>query len=465
MSEENRMNAARFTDADLPLYAMAGGFGMWRAWRAAGLDKAWATYDVFVRDLPRSRNFLVFTGLEEALQDILRWRFSEADIATLVARGLIDREMAAELQTFTFDVDIEAMREGTVFFPGEPVLKLRGPLYKLELLYLYLLTVVSSNTIFSSKCVRLVLAAGSKRFFLPGARAQSFESCFKCMRAMYICGGFPSSSQISFWTKFGLDLESVLVAPTHAFISSFSSEQQAMEIFARLFPEAIVPILVDTYDFEKGVESFIAVAHHIREERGKAPLILYIDSGDLAERAIYARRKLDEARLHEIRVLVSGNLDEYKVEALLRRAPIDLFLGLTEIVNSVDAPSLEVVYKLAEVVLPEGARGAMKLSSGKKSYPGRKQVYRIQDEDGIFVRDVLGLEGEDVPGAPLLEKVVEGGRLVQQQPTLSEMRAHVQSQLRGLPARLKRLTPEAPYPVELSSGLQALAAKLQREHA
>ena len=449
-------NSHRFTDKDLPLYLMAGGFGMWRAWRRAGLDKATATYDVFIRELPKSRNFFVFTGLEEVITDLLKWKFSESDIATLLKYDVVDEEMAEELKDFKFDITIEAMSEGSICFPNEPLLKFTGPLYKLELLYLYVVNAISSNTVFSSKCMRVVLAAKGRTFVMPTTRAHGFESCFKCMRGMYICGGTPSSSQLAFWNKYDIQPQHAFIASTHAFIKSFDSEEEAMEIYGDTFKDSEVPVLVDTYNFERGLDRFIDVCHRLKIKNGRVSLMVYIDSGDLSERAKYTRTKLNENGLQEVKILLSGNLDEYKVEKLVQDdVPADLLLGITEIVNSADAPILEVVHKLAELSTSSGTRQAMKLTEGKKSYPGRKQVFRIKDENGVWIKDIIGIEDEQIEGEYLLQKYVENGSQIKELPSLSEIRSYTATQIASMPENLKNLGREE-YPVELSNKLNNL---------
>ena len=453
---ETSSKSMRFSDSDLPLFLMAGGFAMWRSWKSIGFHKTRATYDLYIRDLPENRNFFVFTGLEEIIHDIINWKFQPKDIGALLEYDLIDQEMADELADFKFDIDIAAMPEGTVCFPNEPVMRLTGSIYKLELLYLYIVNAVTSNTVFSSKCIRVVLAAKDKTFVLPTTRSQSFESSFKCMRAMYICGGTPSSSQLSFWNKYGLKPEKAFTASTHAFIKSFDSEEYAMFVYGDTFHDSLVPMLVDTYNFENGIENFVRAAKKLKEKHHQVSLLVYLDSGDLIQGAYHARRRLDEEDLHEVQIIASGNINEYKVREIVDQGvPIDMFLGITEIVNSSDAPSLEAVYKLAQLETEQGARGVMKLAKGKKSYPGRKQVFRISDHNGKWLKDVLALEDEECEGQKLLLPFLKNGQLVREIPELPAIREYVITQLEKLPDRLKSLE-SAHYELEFSPGMLKL---------
>ena len=453
-----------FGNADLSLFSQAGAFGMWKAWYRAGLEEVTATYDLLIRDMPDNRNFLVFTGLEEVLTDLLNWKFTDDDIERLIQAKLIDEEMAQKLKIFKFEGDVLAMKEGSVFFPGEPVMRLTGPLWQLELLYLYIVNAISSNTIFSSKCVRSILVAQGKIVVLPTTRAQGFESGFKCMRSLYIVGGSPSSSQLAFWRKYGLTLpKKILNALTHAFIKSFDSELEAMRSFTHTFSDDEAVILVDTYNFKNGVNNFITVAKELKEKGGKIAM-MYIDSGNLVQRSKYARKELDKNGLHDIKILLSGNIEEKMIEKMLKSgAMCDGFLVVTELISSPDAPKLEVVYKLAEIQKGQDIRPVMKLSKGKKSYPAKKQVFRLRDEQGIMVEDVIGLENEKINGQLLLEEFVSNGKLINYLPPLEEIRSYCKKEIDGLPSYLKILRKSKNYPVNYSEALSKLSAETEKK--
>jgi nicotinate phosphoribosyltransferase len=372
--------------------------------------------------------------------------------------------MAKKLREFKFTGDVFAMREGEIFFPGEPVLKFSGPLWQLEMLYLWLTIVVSSNTIFSTKAIRTIIAARGKPVIMFGARAQSFESAWKALRSFYICGGIPSSSHFYYLNKTNMWPEKLLNAHTHPFIMSYPSELAAMKAFAQAFPNDEAVILVDTYNFEKGIENFIKVAKLIRKQGGKLST-LYIDSGDLVERAKYARKKLNESGLNDIKILVSGNLDEWYIKNLInRKIDCDGFALATEIVTSADDPKLEVVYKAASIIEPNGhIRHVMKLAPGKKSYPGDKQVFRVK-RLGKFYKDIIGLEGESVEGERLLVPVIKEGRLAYNLPKLEEIKDYVKQRVEQLPSDLKSIDKTVTYPVELSLGLEKLIADISKSY-
>ncbi len=458
--------SSKFYETDLPLLTQAGAFAMWKAWRKAGMENIVATYDLTVREMSSKRKFLIFSGLEEVLSDLTHWVYSKEDIAALKKHRLIDKHMAERLKKFKFLSDIFALREGTPFFPGETVMRFTGPLWQLELFYAYLVNAVSSNTTFSSKNIRVVLAAQGKPVILPVTRSQGFESSLKCMRGLYMVGGNPSSSQLFFWKKYGLEApKKVLNALTHAFIKSFPSEIEAMRAFISEFPNDEAVVLVDTYDFEKGVDNLIIVSEEMRKSGGKVAM-LYIDSGDLIKRTKYARSRLDSKGFKDIKILLSGNLDEQEISKIIqKKTPCDGFLLITELVTSPDAPKLEVVYKLAELQDGTKIRPVMKLAKNKRSFPGKKQVFRIYDKDGFMVKDVIGLDGEAMSGEPLLIEMLRHGKLVKPLPELSDIRKYCLLEIEKLPAYLKKIDEKdgKQYPVEYSKKILELAAKTEAE--
>jgi len=453
-----------FTKEDLSRIFHAGAFGMWKAWKKSGRDRLVGTYDITIRDMPKNRNFLVFTGLEEIIKTLLEIKFPKQHIKRLRQYDLIDNEMADELEHFKFRGNVWAMQEGEIFFPGEPILKFKGPLWQLEMLYLWLLTAVSSNTIFSSKAIRVMLAAQGKPVIIFGARAHSFESAWKALRSFYICGGIPSPSHFFYLNKTNSWPPKLLNALTHAFVKSYPSELEAIEAFADTFPNNEAVILVDTYNFERGVENFIQVAHLLKKRGGKLST-LYIDSGDLFERAKYARNKLREAGLEDIKILVSGNLDEWYIKNLIeKKIECDSFALATEVVTSSDDPKLEVVYKAANITEPGGqVRHIMKLAPGKKSYPGDKQVFRIM-ESGEFKKDIIGLQEEDITGERLLIPIIEEGKLVYQLPKLEGIKQYLEQRLAKLPAVFKSIDHTSVYPVELSPNLDKLSQEISAHY-
>jgi nicotinate phosphoribosyltransferase len=242
----------------------------------------------------------------------------------------------------------------------------------------------------------------------------------------------------------------------HSFVQAHESESAAFTHFARAFPKSAL-LLVDTYDTVAGARKVAALAPELARE-GIAVRGVRLDSGDLAALAREVRAVLDAAGLKSATIFASGNLDEYRVRDLVARgAPIDAFGVGTSLVTSADAPNLDAVYKLQEY----GGRARRKRSTGKATWPGRKQVYRRLTADGTFAGDVVTVEGDAQTGEPLLAEVMTGGRLLGSLPNLDEIRLHARSQLSCLPRRLRELEDAAePYAVEISPRLRALAAEV-----
>lgn len=423
------------------------------AWYATGFRDTWATFDLLVRDMPPHRNFLVFTGLEEIIRNIMHWRYSAKNIRVLRKHKLISPSFARYLARFKFHGTVHAMREGTIFFPGEPVLRITAPAIEANLLTGFLITAVSSNTMYASKFVRSVLAGQGKSVIGTAIqRGTSFEQVFKCARSSVIAGsgntGLPIVRE-----KIHVPLGNAATIVYHAFIMSYPTEAEAMEA-AEKAAQVDFSIMIDTYDVKKGLAQAIAVAE--RRKKQKKVTKIVIDSGDVLAISRYVRKTLDAAGLQSVPITIAGNMDEYKITRLVRaQIPANTFIVHTEALTSSDAPKLEVVYKLAEILRNGTMQPTMKLSQGKVSLPGRKQVFRVFRR-GQYIRDIIGLDGERL-GAPLLRPMIIRGKQVYRLPSVMTMQSFVRKELTHLPARFKEVTREYRYPVFQSKKLQRLA--------
>ncbi|MEW6101961.1 MAG: nicotinate phosphoribosyltransferase, partial [Candidatus Omnitrophota bacterium] len=223
-------------------------------------------------------------------------------------------------------------------------------------------------------------------------------------------------------------------------------------------------LLVDTYGTKKGIENAITIGLYLKE-KGHRLQGIRLDSGDIVNLSKMGRRMLDEAGLGFVKIFASGNLDEFKIAGLLRRgAYADSFGVGTNMGTSIDAPSLDVIYKISEASDEEGNfLPTMKLSRNKVTYPGRKQVFRIENKKGPFVKDILGLESEGIMGRPLLAKVMQRGRLLFRHPELNRIRSRLKDNLRRLPEEQKGLYVKDNYKVEISPGLSRLRKGLIRQ--
>ena len=407
-----------------------------------------AVFELFVRKLPSGRNFLVAAGLEQALEFVAGLRF-EADELDWVARsGLFQPQFVSRLERLRFTGDVHAMPEGTVFFPDEPVLRVTAPLPEAQLLETRLLNLVHFQTVVASKAARSRLAAPGKRLIDFGLRrAHGAEAGLLAARASYLAG-FDGTSTVAAAPLFGIPVFGTMA---HSFVQSHESEIAAFRHFAAVFPDNAV-LLIDTYDTLEGARKAVEVGKSARVKGVR------LDSGELGVLAPEVRRILDAGGLSQAIIFASGNLDEYRVAELLGAgAPIDSFGIGTSLVTSADHPYLDAVYKLQEYA----GRARRKRSTGKATWPGRKQVYRHYRADGCFARDVVSVEGDAQAGEPLLEQVMQAGEPLPR-PKLAAARERALAQYARLPAPLGALEAAAAYPVEISAALRALADEVDR---
>jgi len=427
---------------------------MLQAYFAAGMRRT-AVFELFVRKLPPNRNFLMAAGLEQALAFVEQLRFPDEELAWIDASGLFGASFAAELAKLRFTGDIDALAEGTVFFPNEPILRVTAPLPEAQLLETRLLNLVHYETLIASKAARTVLAAKGKGLVDFGLRrAHGAEAGLLAARASYLAGFTGTATTIA-GPAFGIPVFGTMA---HSFVQAHDDEPTAFEHFAAVFPKNAV-LLIDTYDTVAAAEKVAVLAPKLAE-RGIAVRGVRLDSGDLADLSREVRRVLDRAGLRGAIIFASGNLDEYRVAELVAAgAPIDSFGIGTSLATSSDAPYLDCVYKLAEY----DGRARRKRSTGKATWPGRKQVFRELAPDGTLARDVVTLESDVRPGEPLLRPVVAQGRRVEPPVALAAARDYAGRELARLPGPLRSLAgaPES-YPVEIAPALRALAAEVDR---
>ncbi len=408
-------------------------------------------FELWFRDLPPGRNFLLAAGLEPALAYLLSLSFTPQQVEALrrlePLAGLPD-EVFDSLTGMRFEGDVWGVREGTAVFAGEPVLRVEAPIEQAQLVETYLLTAVSFSTVVASKAARVRLAAGSKRVVDFGSRrAHGPQAACWAARASYLAG-LDGTSNVWAAVRQGVPPSGTMA---HSFVLAFAGEDEAFAAYARTFPERTV-LLVDTFDTLGAVE-------RAARDRELAFVAIRLDSGDIAELARRSRSILDEHGRREVGIVASGDLDEHRIaEILSTGAPVDSFGVGTRMVTSADAPSLQAVYKLVAVEEPGGGvRGVAKRSQGKQTLPGAKQVWRHSVADGRFVEDVLTPAGEGPEQGswePLLEPWIQSGRLVRAVPGLDSVRAHARAQMARLPAELRALAPSAAFPVRVAGLLE-----------
>lgn len=438
-----------FLPEDQSLFDYDQIFSVSSMWLELGMGEVEATFDLFVRGMPENRNFLMFGGLEEIIESIKAWHFSPADIAFLLDNGIIKEKMAENLKNFKFGGDIYAMPEGTVFFSHEPVVRLTGKLWQINLFTFFLINVLSSNCIFLSKIARSMLAAAGKINVVTCSvtRAHAHEASLKFGRAAYILGA-PASVVPAFARKYGVPVSKVNTKAYHAFIKSFKSELEAFRAATKVFSS--IGLMVDTYDVKQGIANAITVAKEIAPE-GKKIAALVLDSGrnvkHYAEQAVYARHELDQAGLLEVKITATGNFNELKIAELVALgAPVDNIIACTDLVTSCDDAKLESVLKLAEFTRDGELVYSAKLTEGKESYPAKKQVFRTY-KNNLIDRDILALEAEQIDGQPLLECYLKEGKQVKDLPNIDDVRDYTLKQLSTLTPELASINKKVDYQV------------------
>ncbi|MFN8496938.1 MAG: nicotinate phosphoribosyltransferase [Anaerolineae bacterium] len=406
-----------------------------------------ATFDLFVRRLPHGRAFLVSAGLPQALAYLQHLRFTEEALAYLrlircMTPGFIDY-----LRNFRFSGDVWALPEGEVYFPPEPVLRVTGPRIEVQIIETFLLNTFNSMSMWASKAARMTLAAEARGVIdMSPRRDHGADAAMKVARASYLAG-ISGTSNVLAGQLFGIPTYGTMA---HAYVMSFDDELTAFRAFAKDCPGNVL-LLIDTYDVMAGVENAIIVGKEMAA-RGETLRGVRIDSGDLVGLSKAVRAKLDAAGLQHVRILLSGDLDEYLMGDLLAQgAAVDLFGVGTNLGTSPDDPSLGGVYKLVE----DEAGPRAKLSTGKATLPGCKQVWRRSHADGAFVGDVIALADEPpIAGAePLLVQWMATGKMLRKAPTLEESRAYCQGRLARLPADVRRIRDYGAYPVEITPAL------------
>ncbi len=436
MSEPWAVRPELFTD----LYELT----MAASYFAHGLNDD-ATFELFVRSLPEPRNFLLVSGLDDVLTYLETLRFSPEAVDHLAGLGLFADDFLASLAEMRFTGDVRAIPEGEVVFGTEPIVEVTAPLIQAQLIETFLINQVAFQTMVASKAARVAIACGDRTFVgFSARRDHGIDAAMKAARAATI-GGAAATSLVDAGRRYGLPVTGTMA---HAYVMSFEDEADAFRAYARDFPGSAI-LLIDTYDTIEGAHRAAAVASELAE-RGVHVRGVRLDSGDLGALAKRVRAVLDHAGLPGVEILASGDLDEYRIADLLAAAaPIDAFGVGTRLGTSHDYPSLGAVYKLVE----EGGEPRMKLSEGKMTLPGRKQVHRFDDHD------VLGVASEEVPGGrPLLAPVMAAGRRLEPGPTLAEIRERCRAAVAALPAPQRELHPMPPYEVRVSGELAALVA-------
>ena len=427
-------------------------FTMLETYLQNGMDKT-AVFEFYVRKLPENRGFLIATGLDSVLSFLENFEFSPGEIDYLAQTKRFSPKLLDYLSTCRFYGDVYALPEGTVCFANEPLIRIVAPLPVAQLVETRLINLLHFETSIASKAARCVLAAGEKGLVDFGLRrTHGAEAGILAARAAYI-SGFAGTATVIAEKLYGIPIFGTMA---HSYIEAYGSEEEAFVAFGRANPNNVT-FLIDTYDTLKGAKAAVNAARRLSKE-GVQTSAVRLDSGDFLALSKEVRSILDQNGLPEIRILVSGNVDEIMIRQLLADgAPIDAFGVGTKLDTSEDAPYMECAYKLMEY----DGKPRLKKSSGKATLPGRKQVLR-RLQDGIMVGDLVAEEGDLQEGAPLIAKVMDQGRRLSPPANPAEIAAYTKSQLQSLPEYLRKLSSTPSYPVEIAPSLIRLREEAEQ---
>ena len=411
-----------------------------------------ATFELFVRNLPQNRSYLISAGLEQVVEYLRELRFEKDHVEFLKShpslRGIGDG-FFRYLREFRFTGGVWALPEGTVFFANEPILRITAPIIEAQVVETYLLSTINFQTLIATKASRVVQSARGRQVIEFGARrAHGPEAALLAARSSYI-GGCAGTSNVLAGYKFGIPTYGTIA---HSFIMNYETEEEAFSRFCKTFPSNPA-LLLDTYDTIKAAQKAVLFK----------PSLVRLDSGDRYALSVKVREILDQAGLKQTKIFVSGDLNEFIIDDLTSRgAPIDAFGVGTELVTSRDEPALQGIYKIVETRRNGELSFRVKTSEGKRTLPGTKQVYRKYSSSGEIVEDILALAKEDEipPGEPLLVEVMRHGKLVFDIPHLSEIRQRALTNVLRLPAQFRDINNSHPSPVVLSDRLQQLSESL-----
>lgn len=454
-----------------------------------GMEEQIAYFDMFFRRVPDEGGFAIMAGLEQLIEYLKHLEFTDEDIEYLRSKQLFSEGFLTYLKNFKFACDIYAIPEGTPIFPNEPILTVRGPIIQAQFIETMILLSINHQSLIATKSNRIVRAANGRPVLELGARrAQGADGAILGARAAYIGGCKGTACTISD-RDFNVP---ALGTMAHSWVQTFDSEYEAFKKYAELYPENCT-LLVDTYNtLKSGVPNAIKVFKEILIPKGYKPGAIRIDSGDAAYLSKKARKLLDEAGLHETKIVISNSLDEYIIKDLLiQNAPIDSFGVGERLITSKTEPVFGGVYKIVAVEKEGQMIPKIKISNNieKITNPGSKQVYRLYDRDTKkAIADVITLAHEKIDDTkpytifdpehtwkrkeitnfiarPLLAPIFLNGEFVYTSPTLEEIVTYSKEQIEMLWEEVLRFEKPHRYYVDLSKELWTLKTDLLEKYS
>ena len=408
-----------------------------------------AVFNFYIRHTP-NRGYFVSAGLEELTAALFDFRFDSEAIKYLDSLGIFSEEFLKYLQNFRFSGNLWAIEEGEIIFENEPVVQVEAPLIEAQVIETLVINTMQYSILSATKALRCVSVAKETRIVDFGfRRSHMAQAGVTAARSGYMCG-FLGSSNLAAGRRFGVPVFGTMA---HSFVLAHRSEEEAFEAFARAYPNNAI-FLIDTYDTISGLKKAIEVAKRV----GIKLKGVRLDSGDVLNLSKKCREILDQEGFKDTMVLVSGGVDEYMIEDLLKKkAPIDAWGVGTKFVVSEDLPSLDCAYKLVEL----NGEPKMKFSSKKVNIPAKKQIFR-QYRDGVIYKDTLGLFDEELEGEPMLKEVIREGECVYDFPFLDFIRKRLGENFEKIPDNLKELNPKSHFRPNISKKLSEILAELEK---
>lgn len=436
-----------------------------------------AYYDLYYRQAPDGAVFAIASGIDSVIDYIENLHFSDEDIEFLRSKNIFNDEFLEYLRNFKFECDIKAVRDGSIIFPNEPILTVRGPFIQAQLLETMLLLLINHQSMIATKASRIVRSAEGRTVLEFGSRrAHGADAANYGARASYIVGANGSANTLADFL-YGVPASGTMA---HSWVQSFDSEYEAFEVYAKTYPDSTV-LLVDTYDtLNTGIPNAIKVFDNVLKPMGKRPQGIRLDSGDLAYLSKKARVMLDEAGYEDCKIVASSSLDEFKIRDIIHQGgKIDIFGVGERLITSKSNPVFGGVYKLVAVEQNGEIVPRIKISENieKITTPGVKQVYRIYDKETNKAKaDLITLDGEQIDenepltifhplytwkrktinnfyAKPLLETIYEKGKLVYERPDIEQVKKYHEKEMTTLWEEHIRLDQPQIYKVDLSQKL------------
>ncbi len=477
MKDYARMNLSLLSD--FYEFAMSNGFFK------SGYKNKIVYFDMYYRSVPDNASYAIIAGLEQVVEYFENLKFDDSDIDFLRSKSIFDEEYLSYLRNFKFECDVWAMPEGTVAFPDEPLITVRGPIVQAQMVETMILLTINHQSMIATKANRIVYAAEGRGVTEFGSRrAQGYTGANLGARAAYI-GGCNGSANTLAEKLYGVP---ALGTMAHSWVQLFDSEYEAFRVYAECYPDNCL-LLVDTYDtLKEGVPNAIRVFDEVVVPAGFRPKGIRIDSGDIAYLSKKARKMLDDAGYEDVKIMASNSLDEFVIQNILMQgAKVDAFGVGERLITSKSSPVFGGVYKLTAVEDKEGnIIPKIKISENvtKITTPGFKQVYRLYDrQSNKAIADVVTLHNEKIDDSkdyeifhpvftwkrrkiknfiarPLLVKIYDKGKLIYDLPGIEEIRSYVKEEFDTLWEEVRRLNNPQEYIVDLSQDLWETKEKL-----